>query len=1066
MKKLLLKAFLVIAIIGIGSLKSSAQGVYLMCSTATTTDSTGTLFDTGGQNGDYQVNESCTLLIQPSCAVSITLSFQSFATESGFDFFRVYDGTTVNDPELLEADGTTIPPNITASSGSMLIVWFSDFTIINSGFECSWTSVIAPSIAPSAAFSMNNNNAPLNSAVLFSNQSVGGTTGWLWYFGDGDTARSENPSHAYTASGTYTVTFIAFQCSESDTISQSITIQDAPEIDVSPLTGFTANVPCGDSATFDLDIGNIGTGQLVFSTTGVAIGSIKVLAMTYGTNQFVEFPRTIAAINQFFTNYTLTTTGTIDPGTLNGLLVGKNVLLIPEQQSGTGTTWSNLGPVIRQFVSNGGSVVFCGSSSSFAENLFLTGIFTGTYANDETGFSLTVSTLTDPITTGLTNSNFIAPSATYSMNITNPDKVTLVHYQGNDLVTYRYFGSGKAIYIGFDYNASNSETQRIIANAIEWGGINALPPWIHLNPTTDTVNAAATTQVDVSFIAAGIPAGTYYANIGVTSNDPVTPVVIVPCTLTVTGDPIIGLSDDCLDLGMIMQHTSITDTIIVENIGCDTLKLNSITNASNAFSISPTVSYLLPGGYANVFITFTPPTVGTFNDTVTIINNATDTSFCISGESFPAPVISPSVQTLTHEIRACNAAGTTSFDITNTGGSDLIFNLGNLPAWVTAAPDGDTLAPNASVTINIDYSSGTFSFGPQQANFNIISNDPLTPNAIVPFVMQVDSNPCVDFTDSSNTCTGESEFSITTINSPTTFLWDFGDGDTSTQATPTHFYASNGTYNVTLIACNFDGCDTLTKSLNAVITGPKAINCYPVTLVFCCAIGITNFTVTDPLGFVFNNTTFDAIESYQDYTCTDFANMITNYPYNINVTTGSQYVETFKMWLDMNNDGVLDPLTEELFGDSAVLITHAGTFIIPSLPTNVYNEPLRLRIASDYSGNPTPTPCLDLQFGQVEDYSVILSFFDDVDEIKSATNFNVYPNPFTQSTSIEYNLKNASTVSVEVFNILGDKIHSYTANESQQAGKHSYLFNNHSSGVYFVKLTVDNRSSVLKIMKM
>ena len=224
MKKLLLATLLLFVITTLSSFQIKAQGVYLICSTTSTVDSTGTLYDSGGLGGDYIINEDCSLLIAPSCAVSITLSFQAFDTEDGFDFFRVYDGTTTTDPLLLEADGINLPATVTANSGFMLIVWESDFTIVGAGFECSWTSVIAPSIAPAAAFSIGNPNPPLGVEVQFTDQSVGGTTGWLWYFGDGDTARSQNPTHAYQAGGMQTVTLIAFQCSESDTISQSINI--------------------------------------------------------------------------------------------------------------------------------------------------------------------------------------------------------------------------------------------------------------------------------------------------------------------------------------------------------------------------------------------------------------------------------------------------------------------------------------------------------------------------------------------------------------------------------------------------------------------------------------------------------------------------------------------------------------------------------------------------------------------------------------------------------------------------------------------------------------------------
>jgi gliding motility-associated-like protein len=47
----------------------------------------------------------------------------------------------------------------------------------------------------------------------------------------------------------------------------------------------------------------------------------------------------------------------------------------------------------------------------------------------------------------------------------------------------------------------------------------------------------------------------------------------------------------------------------------------------------------------------------------------------------------------------------------------------------------------------------------------------------------------------------------------TSYLWNFGDGATSTSQNPTHSYASGGTYNVSLIVSNGQCPDTLTQSV-------------------------------------------------------------------------------------------------------------------------------------------------------------------------------------------------------------------------------------------------------------
>jgi len=53
------------------------------------------------------------------------------------------------------------------------------------------------------------------------------------------------------------------------------------------------------------------------------------------------------------------------------------------------------------------------------------------------------------------------------------------------------------------------------------------------------------------------------------------------------------------------------------------------------------------------------------------------------------------------------------------------------------------------------------------------------------------------------------------------YLWDFGDGATSTQSSPYHFYEESGSYDVTLIVTDANGCmDTLTVD-SAVFAYPR-----------------------------------------------------------------------------------------------------------------------------------------------------------------------------------------------------------------------------------------------------
>ncbi len=66
----------------------------------------------------------------------------------------------------------------------------------------------------------------------------------------------------------------------------------------------------------------------------------------------------------------------------------------------------------------------------------------------------------------------------------------------------------------------------------------------------------------------------------------------------------------------------------------------------------------------------------------------------------------------------------------------------------------------------------------------------------------------------SNTLNGAMvQFNDQSTANPTTWAWDFGDGNTSTTQSPQHTYASDGTYNVCLIASSICGADTTCDSV-------------------------------------------------------------------------------------------------------------------------------------------------------------------------------------------------------------------------------------------------------------
>lgn len=73
--------------------------------------------------------------------------------------------------------------------------------------------------------------------------------------------------------------------------------------------------------------------------------------------------------------------------------------------------------------------------------------------------------------------------------------------------------------------------------------------------------------------------------------------------------------------------------------------------------------------------------------------------------------------------------------------------------------------------------------------------------------------PTAAFTASPLSGNGPLEVTFTNTSSEaTSYLWNFGDGNTSTSANPIHTYNAYGVFTVTLTATGADGVDTLTRT--------------------------------------------------------------------------------------------------------------------------------------------------------------------------------------------------------------------------------------------------------------
>ena len=90
-------------------------------------------------------------------------------------------------------------------------------------------------------------------------------------------------------------------------------------------------------------------------------------------------------------------------------------------------------------------------------------------------------------------------------------------------------------------------------------------------------------------------------------------------------------------------------------------------------------------------------------------------------------------------------------------------------------------------------------------------------------------------------------------------------------------------------------------------------------------------------------------------------------------------------------------------------------------------------------------------------------------ELENTVAVSVYPNPYSSFTTISYSLDKKSEVSIEVYNTIGVKV-AAVVNALQTEGEHSYQFSAKekglNAGVYFVKITIDGKRVMKKIVEM
>jgi hypothetical protein len=293
--------------------------------------------------------------------------------------------------------------------------------------------------------------------------------------------------------------------------------------------------------------------------------------------------------------------------------------------------------------------------------------------------------------------------------------------------------------------------------------------WLKTDTTSGTINQNQSQTINISINSLGLSQGIHEASLILTSNDPLTPEVIVPVTLNV------GTTELNPPQNLQANLISLNDVLLTWDNPSKSSSINSGNNKNFPASGKSESLASFPNDKQRGFLGY-----NVYRDGVIINNNAvletsyTDTDLAIGtynyevtalyveGESLPSvpvQIIIPSGAEITIDPTFMEETHTTPPQITtqqllvtNTGTSILNFNLevligkgsaipepepGLRTSWLSAQPLTGNLNPGLSATITVIYNSADLSFGVYNGTLHFTSNDPVNPVVNIPVTLNV-----------------------------------------------------------------------------------------------------------------------------------------------------------------------------------------------------------------------------------------------------------------------------------------------------------------------------------------
>ncbi|MBN2261094.1 MAG: choice-of-anchor D domain-containing protein [Clostridiales bacterium] len=306
---------------------------------------------------------------------------------------------------------------------------------------------------------------------------------------------------------------------------------------------------------------------------------------------------------------------------------------------------SQRNPQIENFVQNGGILYYCPTDFNVA--LTLTGGVNSLYGFRESLHHILIPEhpilhdCNNNLDNAINSFNYFSnlyPGTNVITETSSGRKPTFIEYQyGEGLVIANGF------WLSFDYSEKVSKT---FNNSMYYAIWLKDSHWLLFDSFSDTVEPGTSHDLNLRINSNGtIHPGEYYANILLSTNDPLHKNLKIPVHLKVKGIPKIYASTDNLDMNTCYKGQTISDSIAIENKGDDILIINDIqTNSTSFYSDNKNFS-MEPDEKKYIKIWFIAEEEKEFNAELKIMcNDPVDSiiEVSLSGTAIPPPSISAS----------------------------------------------------------------------------------------------------------------------------------------------------------------------------------------------------------------------------------------------------------------------------------------------------------------------------------------------------------------------------------------------------------------------------------------